>query len=113
MRRQGCADIPCPLVRGAARPDATAGSRAGAPGSGLRRRRIGAAAQTRRETPITDDHEGAIDMANGRLEGKTAIVTGASRGIGAEIAERFAAEGAKVLITARTKGKGENPMEGS
>lgn len=52
-------------------------------------------------------------MANGRLEGKTAIVTGASRGIGAEIAERFAAEGAKVLITARTKGKGENPMEGS
>ena len=52
-------------------------------------------------------------MAEGKLAGKAAIVTGASRGIGAEIAERFAAEGAKVLITARTKGKGENPMEGS
>jgi NAD(P)-dependent dehydrogenase (short-subunit alcohol dehydrogenase family) len=52
-------------------------------------------------------------MAEGKLAGKVAIVTGASRGIGAEIAERYAAEGAKVLITARTKGKGENPMEGS
>lgn len=32
------------------------------------------------------------------LEGKTAIVTGASRGIGAEIAKQLAAEGAHVLI---------------
>lgn len=52
-------------------------------------------------------------MAEQKLAGKVAIVTGASRGIGAEIAERFASEGAKVLITARTRGKGENPMEGS
>ena len=36
------------------------------------------------------------------LKNKVAIITGASRGIGAAIAERFAAEGAKVIITART-----------
>ena len=33
-----------------------------------------------------------------RLEGKTAIVTGAASGIGRGIAQRFAAEGAKVVI---------------
>jgi 3alpha(or 20beta)-hydroxysteroid dehydrogenase len=34
----------------------------------------------------------------GRLEGKTAIVTGAARGSGAEIAKVFAAEGASVIV---------------
>ncbi|KNX36321.1 SDR family oxidoreductase [Luteipulveratus halotolerans] len=37
----------------------------------------------------------------GRLSGKVAIVTGASRGIGYAAAERLVAEGAKVCITAR------------
>jgi 3-oxoacyl-[acyl-carrier protein] reductase len=36
-----------------------------------------------------------------RLEGKTAIVTGSSSGIGKAIALRFASEGAKVVVAAR------------
>ncbi|HZB72584.1 MAG TPA: SDR family NAD(P)-dependent oxidoreductase, partial [Acidimicrobiales bacterium] len=34
----------------------------------------------------------------GRLEGKVALVTGAARGTGAEIARCFVAEGAEVLL---------------
>ena len=38
---------------------------------------------------------------SGRFEGQTAIVTGASRGIGLAIAARLVADGARVAITAR------------
>ncbi|MEG3586094.1 MAG: SDR family NAD(P)-dependent oxidoreductase [Actinomycetota bacterium] len=37
-----------------------------------------------------------------QLRGKTIVITGASRGIGAAVAQRFAAEGADIAITART-----------
>lgn len=38
-----------------------------------------------------------------RLEGKSAVITGAGRGIGRAVAERFSAEGARVALLARTK----------
>ena len=37
-------------------------------------------------------------MKNGKLNGKVAVVTGASKGIGAGIAKQFAAEGASVVV---------------
>ena len=49
----------------------------------------------------------------GKLDGQHAIVTGASRGIGAEIAKLFAAEGAHVICAARTLNEGDHPLEGS
>ncbi len=48
-----------------------------------------------------------------KLKGKVAIVTGASRGIGAEIARLFAAEGGQVIATARTVEEGTHPLPGS
>ena len=52
--------------------------------------------------------------ASRKLDAKVAIVTGASRGIGKAIAERFAREGASVVCTARTLEEGDHPLlEGS
>jgi len=47
-----------------------------------------------------------------RLENKVAVITGAARGIGLACAERFAAEGAKVVLSDVDVEKGEVAAEG-
>jgi NAD(P)-dependent dehydrogenase (short-subunit alcohol dehydrogenase family) len=47
-------------------------------------------------------NEGTIRMAR-KLEGKIAVVTGGTTGIGLAIAKRFAVEGAQVIFTGRRK----------
>ena len=43
-----------------------------------------------------------MSNTKGRLYGKTALITGASRGIGRAIAEIYSAEGASLILTATT-----------
>lgn len=50
-------------------------------------------------------------MSKGRLEGKVAVVTGSTKGIGEAIAIGFAREGAKVVVTGRSADKGQKVVD--
>ncbi|MCH7642026.1 MAG: SDR family NAD(P)-dependent oxidoreductase, partial [Chloroflexi bacterium] len=49
----------------------------------------------------------------GRLDGKIAIVTGASRGLGQYCAVQYAREGAKVIVAARTEKERDPRLPGT
>jgi NAD(P)-dependent dehydrogenase (short-subunit alcohol dehydrogenase family) len=49
----------------------------------------------------------------GKLDGKCVVVTGASRGIGADVARLLASEGGRVVCAARTLKEGAHPLSGS
>lgn len=49
----------------------------------------------------------------GKLDGKVAIITGSSRGIGRDIALVFGREGAQVVVSARTENEGDFRISGS
>ena len=48
-----------------------------------------------------------------KLEGKVAIITGASRGVGEYMALEFAKEGCNVAVAARTEAEGQSRLEGT
>jgi len=52
-----------------------------------------------------------VSAAHGRLEGRTALITGAGSGIGREAARLFAAEGANVVVADREAAAGRETVQ--
>lgn len=64
----------------------------------------GLALSSRSSRPIKVNCKVSSQMAPGNLlANKVCVITGGGRGIGAAIAERFAAEGASLVLTARSE----------
>ena len=59
----------------------------------------------RKYTECQDNENGENDM--GRLDGKVAVITGATSGIGLRTAEIFVAEGARIVVAGRRAPEGE------
>src|ERR1700687_42898 len=60
------------------------------------------------DAAVCRDRVGEDSMS--RLTGRIAVVTGASRGIGEEIAKLLALEGARVVCAARTRNEGDHRL---
>src|SRR5882724_10114793 len=75
------------------------------PGSRAGRRLYGSAASWPRPGPEPENANRTREGVMTQLDHRVAIVTGASTGIGLAIAKAFAAEGAKVVLAARSREK--------
>nr|MBP7578336.1 SDR family NAD(P)-dependent oxidoreductase [Candidatus Obscuribacter sp.] len=49
----------------------------------------------------------SLDLSNTSVNGKVAIITGSSRGIGRAIALKLAKQGASIVVVARTENENE------